>query len=553
MPTPTGFPIFQDFGTLTPSGWTISGNTADTRVTVAGQLQLTAAAGEESGSAFYNVPIDAHYGLHVSFDYYAGGGNGADGFSFLLLDGSVATPSAGASGGSLGYGPSGANSGLSGAYLGIGFDTFGNFLNSSNWGAAGGYHAGAVSNAVGIRGHGTGTSGYDYITGSYYDLSANGIDGHRKVDVTITPDQKITLLMSFDDGFSWSTIYNNFDFGTQNNAGGYISPTSLKLGFAAATGGSYDIHQIDNVMVSTPSSSTLPVGSDSGVLGFDGSTTHVAIAHADALSPTSALTIEAWVKVAANGNQVVVGDMHAGAGYQLMITSGGLAEFDIGSGSAITSVHSAAAVNDGAWHHLAGVYDSNALTLYTDSTVASVTPGGGLLSASAWGLDIGSNGSGGSYFNGAITDVRLWSTARAGGDVAGLMAQRLIGNESGLAGYWKLDESSGSVVRAANPGGLSGTISGATSHLDLNSVTMAAGSTYKGMILGFDPQDMPLQYDFAATTGLSGVTAGSFGAANTFVYAPAAAGDHTLAANIADNISDLSHHSANQYISVHVT
>ena len=545
-PTPTGFPVSQDFSTSTPADWVIVGNSADTKITAGGKLQLTAASGGEDGSAIYNLPIDLHYGLHVTFDYFSGGGGGADGFSFFLLDGSQAHPTVGASGGSLGYGFNGSAVGASEAYLGIGFDRYGNFLNTSNWGASGGYLDGGVANAVSIRGHGNGTTGYDYITGSYADLSGPGIDGRREVDLTITPDQKLTLLMSFDSGVHWTTVYDNFDFGTQNDAGGYTPPTTVKLGFAASTGGVTDVHQIDNVTVSTPASSSLPVGSDGGVLGFDGTSTHVSIASPAAQSLTAALTVEAWVKVAANGNEVVVGDMASSAGYQLKITDGGVAEFDIGNGSAVTSVQGTTNVGDGAWHHLAGVYDGTSLSLYTDTAVATTTPGAGLLAASAAGLDIGSDGAHGSYFNGDITDVRLWSTARSAGDISSLMAQRLVGNESGLAGYWKLDESSGGTAAAANPGGPAGAVAGTATHLDLNSVTVAAGSTYQGMILGFDPHDASLQYNFTSDST-------SYAAANTFTYtAPASAGDHTLAVSIADNAGDPSHHSANQFVAVHV-
>ena len=91
-------------------------------------------------------------GVQVTFttvtyrgDSGGAGGDGADGISFFLMDGSVA-PDLGAFGGSLAYTCSNTNNdptlrpdgtqrgydGLVGAYLGLGIDEYGNFLNGSN-------------------------------------------------------------------------------------------------------------------------------------------------------------------------------------------------------------------------------------------------------------------------------------------------------------------------------------------------------------------------------------------------------------------------------------
>ena len=67
----------------------------------------------------------------VQFDYATWGGTGADGLAFFLYDGSTSSGSfhAGASGGSLGYASCNSTPGLSNAYIGVGFDEFGNFTN----------------------------------------------------------------------------------------------------------------------------------------------------------------------------------------------------------------------------------------------------------------------------------------------------------------------------------------------------------------------------------------------------------------------------------------
>ena len=103
--------------------------------------------------------------------------DGADGISFYLMDASQ-TPGIGAWGGSLGYSCSNSNSphdGLVGAYLGLGIDEFGNFLNGSantlgvtnpqsmgdNTASGGGQYA----NRVGLRG--AGNIAWSYLSATY--------------------------------------------------------------------------------------------------------------------------------------------------------------------------------------------------------------------------------------------------------------------------------------------------------------------------------------------------------------------------------------------------
>ncbi|HEX9139124.1 MAG TPA: hypothetical protein VF848_04995, partial [Steroidobacteraceae bacterium] len=94
----------------------------------------------QNGAIISTTPFSSSAGVQVTFKtytYYGDsggiGGDGADGMSFFLMDGSVA-PNIGSWGGSLGYTCSNQNppyTGLTGAYLGLGIDEYGNFLNGS--------------------------------------------------------------------------------------------------------------------------------------------------------------------------------------------------------------------------------------------------------------------------------------------------------------------------------------------------------------------------------------------------------------------------------------
>ena len=62
----------------------------------------------------------------------------------------------------------------------------------------------------------------------------------------------------------------------------------------------------------------------------------------------------------------------------------------------------------------------------------------------------------GTFTNGAYADLRLWSTARNTKDTEVGRESRLVGNESGLAGYWMFDEAEGTVFYDSSPNGNDG-------------------------------------------------------------------------------------------------
>ena len=67
------------------------------------------------------------------------------------------------------------------------------------------------------------------------------------------------------------------------------------------------------------------------------------------------------------------------------------------------------------------------------------------------------------YFNGQIDEFRIWNVARSAAEIMSTMNHTLTGNEAGLTGYWKFDETSGTTAadsvassgHTAHPGMLS--------------------------------------------------------------------------------------------------
>src|SRR5208337_2295031 len=123
------------------SGWVLWGNPNPAILTGgtidpagSGWLRLTDNEGNQTGYAYNTTPFDLSQGLLVQFDYATWGGTGADGYSVYLFDAGVVNPgpgpfNIGAFGGSLGYAQKTGIAGISGGYMGIGVDEYGNFSN----------------------------------------------------------------------------------------------------------------------------------------------------------------------------------------------------------------------------------------------------------------------------------------------------------------------------------------------------------------------------------------------------------------------------------------
>jgi len=129
-----------------------------------GALRFTNNSNSQTGAVVSNFTFPSASGLAVTFSTVTYGGTGADGISFFLMDGSKPA-GVGAEGGSLAYGCSNTNNvydGLVGAYVGLGMDEYGNFLNQSDNGSTGyGFQRGRI----GMRG--AGNTSWSWLNQNY--------------------------------------------------------------------------------------------------------------------------------------------------------------------------------------------------------------------------------------------------------------------------------------------------------------------------------------------------------------------------------------------------
>jgi hypothetical protein len=227
----SGTGVAPSSGVSVPSpggGWTLNGSARMTGTT----LRLTTAATSQAGSAVYYQPL-ASNGLHANFTTHIGGGNGADGMTFSLLDAATAKVSSlGGSGRNLGFG------GLPG--VAVTLDTY--------------------PNAIGIA---TGSNSSGLVMAATSTSVPNLRSGAHVVDVTVSGSPSV-VTVSVD--------------GKQYLSTQVAVPATVLASFTGGTGGLDDNHDVSGASVSSGSTVVPPPGggwSYNGSAAMSGSDTRL--------------------------------------------------------------------------------------------------------------------------------------------------------------------------------------------------------------------------------------------------------------------------------------
>lgn len=236
-----------------------------------GYLRLTDAVPGQSGYAYINQAFPATTGFVAEFEFACWNDTalGATGLSVFLFDGTV-TPAnfaLGLGGGGLGYVAANmtwSSAGLSGGYVGVGLDEWGGFSAQ--------YYSGdnglktTVPQSISIRGR---TADHTpYLTGKA--LSATPLAGNKlsyqSVNKTTRPSEnvyyrkaRVSILYNSSLGKYQITVALQVNKNGQmiyTGIGPYTlsspPPSTLKIGFAGATGSFGGVHEIRNIMISSP-------------------------------------------------------------------------------------------------------------------------------------------------------------------------------------------------------------------------------------------------------------------------------------------------------------
>ena len=223
-------------------------------------------------------------------------------------------------------------------------------------------------------------------------------------------------------------------------------------------------------------------------LRFDGATGYVQVPHNTNLNAYP-FTASAWFRTT-NGAAVVQGIVSkypdaTGNGWTMVVQSGHLRAFYYRTFANLAiDATSVAVVSDGGWHHAAMTVDAAGGRLYLDGTV---------IGSGAWAstpsaptntepLQIGRYYNYPDRFLGALDEITLWNRALTTNEVLSLKNRPLIGNETNLLGYWRLDEGLGTTAGDATGHGYNGSFVstpawvGSTAYLGDGSVHLLAAT-----------------------------------------------------------------------------
>lgn len=271
-----------------------------------GVLRLTPSGYNQSGGLAAVEAGPLSQGLDVTFRSYQYGGSGADGIAFYLAAVDpfqpAVTKTIGAPGGSLGYSSSGQTPGLPDGYLGIGLDAYGNFRNQASQGSGCTGPSVSVVPSVSVRGPGNETQGYCLL--STNEVQPNQLRGADRatssvpVEIVVNRSSEPATSRGLSDAdgtvigvhtiapTSFAVFYRlagSTAIGSLTGAlprvmpgsSGYDAryydadgyPYKLTYGWVASTGGSTDVHEIDQFQMRSLSGPAPLLGAtDSGPL-----------------------------------------------------------------------------------------------------------------------------------------------------------------------------------------------------------------------------------------------------------------------------------------------
>ena len=138
------------------------------------------------------------------------------------------------------------------------------------------------------------------------------------------------------------------------------------------------------------------------------------------------VTVSAWVRTRSSANQYIV-SFDRNEYYRLEINGNGAGPgqvgWDVMTSSGQIDYGSSTRVDDGAWHHICGVYDSGRLTIYIDGTAEAPAAGGptygsgnrrfGFIGANSEATGFNGNRGSGGPVAGELDDIRIYNRALA--------------------------------------------------------------------------------------------------------------------------------------------
>ncbi len=241
------------------------------------------------------------------------------------------------------------------------------------------------------------------------------------------------------DGDSFVVNLGNVDF---------VYETRYELEFSASLpNNSPDLNPLNDTLQVGP----LWVVPDAEHFGLDldGTNDYVELADESAFDFTNSMTVEAWVRVDQfnKAYQAIVDKGDNSWRIQRNYLSSSV-QFHTDNISGSPYLNGTISINDGRWHHIAGVYDGSNKYIYVDGQLDVSGPASGNISNSSYPVYIGETRPGyNRFFDGQIDEVRIWNVGRTQAEIQDWMyrSQGIL-NEPGLVARYHFGANQGTTA-----------------------------------------------------------------------------------------------------------
>lgn len=185
------------------------------------------------------------------------------------------------------------------------------------------------------------------------------------------------------------------------------------------------------------------------MLTFDGTNDYVELPNEERFDFTNAMTVETWIKVGAfnSPNQPIISKGNTWILRRQNTSNFASFRFLNSTNGVVNVAGNTTNINDGKWHHVAGVYNGTQAILYVDGKIEGTANYNGSIAVDNRPVFIGSNAQEtAKFFNGKMDEVRIWNVARTQTQIREQMHLTLQGTETGLVSYLQFNQDNGTIA-----------------------------------------------------------------------------------------------------------
>jgi len=179
------------------------------------------------------------------------------------------------------------------------------------------------------------------------------------------------------------------------------------------------------------------------VVDFDGSDDYIDCGDGTSLDTTSQLTLSSWVNFNSTGTNVILArDDNTNSNYILYGWSDGKIYAQIRI-SGVGKTVDGGSYSSNVWYHVVATFDGSSLKIYVDGDLKDTLSASGSIDNDDVSLEIGRKGNNAFHFDGSMSSVAVYSTAKSAEEIYAIYQQGITYDESslsGLVGYWRMGD-----------------------------------------------------------------------------------------------------------------